>query len=117
MIGAIEDDDEDPSIPLGLLEHKEPVQGLHTLSVDGVGAAETKESAEQVVVIVQAQLPIVLLKVEGGHTTHTRSTVNVGGVNSVKPLPHVVKEPEALGLADVKVTIFRSVTVDSVLTV
>ncbi len=60
MIGAMEDDDADSPKPLGLLEHKKPVQGLHTLSDDGVGEAETKESAEQVVVTVQAQLPTVL---------------------------------------------------------
>jgi hypothetical protein len=89
---GIADDEDDSPLLLWSFEHIEPMQGLQTRSDDGVGAAEMNEPAVQIVVIEHAPLPTVLLKVEGGHAAHTRSLVNVGGVNSVEPSPHVVKE-------------------------
>jgi len=58
--------------------------------VDGVGADNTPEPAVQFCAAVQAPLPFVLLKVDGAQGAQARSLVNVGGVISVNPTPHVV---------------------------
>ena len=85
----IEDDENEPSSPLWYLKHDAPVQLAHTRSDDGVGSIMTTEPTEQFCTNVQTPLPIVLLKVNKAQCAQIRSLVNVGGVISVNPTPHM----------------------------